>query len=425
MAAYAAAACAGVIALAASSANAQVWRFGSSISVLETYTNNANLEASGSRQSDLVSQITPAFTVTEKGAHTSLVGTVSVPFVFHARTSSENSSVQPQVNVLGNAELVPRFFFIEGTASVSQQYLSPFGPQPASLATSTRNRYTNATYSVTPYIKGAVGNDLSYELRDSVIWTKNYGESNLTNNSTTNELTGTISRTARPFGWALDIERTDTKYENGRNTLLSELARLRGLYQIDPQLQVSLRGGYEHDDYGPGSCLRRRDLRCRGDLAPDRSHECRWLVGTPLFRGRLQLRFQPPDAPHRVEPCGFPRQDDLPATARQPAGGDRRRVDSQPALPRALSGPCRTPGDREPVHPEPRVAVDAGVAGDRLRAAGDAARIDHRQRGPARRPQQRVPVPLSDPRRADCRPGHRADPRHASSGTTVPSTAPG
>lgn len=238
--------------LAATSAQAQVWRFGSSISVLETLTDNANLQPNGSRQSDLISQITPAFTATEKGAHTSLSALVSLPLVYHARTSSENNALEPQVSVLGNAELVPKFFFIEGAATVSQQFLSPFGPQPASLANSTANRYTNASYRVTPYIQGQAGNDLSYLLRDSVLWTRNYGTSSLTSNSTSNLLTGNVARAPRPFGWAFDIERDEIKYTNQASSLVTELARAHAIYQIDPQVQLELRGGYEHDDYGLG-----------------------------------------------------------------------------------------------------------------------------------------------------------------------------
>lgn len=246
-ASYTVATCA--LALAASSAVGQSWRFSSSIGVEETYTNNVNLDSSGSRRSDLVSQITPGFVVTEKGAHTALFARVAIPVVVHARTGNANSTVQPSVSLVGNVEAVERFFFIDGAVNVSQQYLSPFGPRSSSLANSTDNRFTSASYRLSPYIKGASGNDLTYELRDSVTWTSGYGDRDLTSNSTTNALTGNITRTARPFGWSAEIDRTETSFANQSGDLTTELARLRGIYQYDPQLQLSVRGGYEHNDY--------------------------------------------------------------------------------------------------------------------------------------------------------------------------------
>lgn len=247
---YAAAACAGMFVLAVSPASAQSWRFSSSIGVEETLTNNVNLEPDATRRSDLVSQITPGVSVTEQGARTTLSAQVALPVLIHARTGSESSTLEPQVSVLGKYEAIPRFFFIEGAVSVSQQYLSPFGPRSDSLANATNNRFTSASYRVTPYVKGAAGNDLTYELRDSVTWTNGYGASNLTNNASTNELTGTIARAPTPVGWAVDIDRTDTRYAQQQQNLVSELARARAIDQIDPQLQLSARGGYEHDDYG-------------------------------------------------------------------------------------------------------------------------------------------------------------------------------
>src|SRR6266480_263309 len=118
-------ACGTLVAFAAS-VQAETWRFEPWVAVEETLTNNVNLDSNSSRRGDLVSQLTPGFRVAETGAHTSLVGFVSLPILLYARTGSENNKVYPQVNLLGNWELVDHFFFVEGSANVSQQYLSPF-----------------------------------------------------------------------------------------------------------------------------------------------------------------------------------------------------------------------------------------------------------------------------------------------------------
>jgi len=236
-------ACSSLIA-ATASAHSETWRFEPWVRVEETLTNNVNLDPNATRRGDLVTQLTPGFRVAETGAHTSLIGTVSLPILLYARTGSENNSVEPQVNLLGKWELVEHFFFIEGSANVSQQYLTPFGARSDSLANATNNRFTAQTYRVTPYVKGET-TDYSYILRDDNIWTK--GSASEVNSAYTNGLVGTFQRDPRPLGWAVDVDRTATTFQDQSRQLL-ELARARGLYQIDPQVRLSLSAGYEHND---------------------------------------------------------------------------------------------------------------------------------------------------------------------------------
>src|SRR5262245_47863809 len=212
------------------------------LGVQETLTNNVDLESTDVRRGDLVTQLTPGFRLSLKGAHSSLTGQVLLPILIYARTGSENNTVEPFVDLLGLAELVDRFLFVEGAVNVSQQYLTPFGARSQSLANVTDNRYTSQTYRVTPYIRNSVGSDYSYELRDSNIWTK--GNNNVVNDAYTNELTGYFRRDPRPFGWAVEVDRTSTKFADQQKQL-QELARLRGIYQADVSLLLTAGAGYE------------------------------------------------------------------------------------------------------------------------------------------------------------------------------------
>src|SRR5215469_4005828 len=85
--------------------------FAGSFSVLETLTNNVNLSPSDSRQGDLVTQLTPGFTVHERSAHTRLDGSVAIPILLYARTGSENNTVYGEVNLTGTLEAIDKFFF--------------------------------------------------------------------------------------------------------------------------------------------------------------------------------------------------------------------------------------------------------------------------------------------------------------------------
>ncbi len=223
---------------------AETWRIEPTIFIEETLTNNVDLRATADRRSDFVTQLAPGFRVNETGAHTSLVGFVSVPVLLYARTGADNNKADPQVSLLGNWELVNRLLFVDSSINVNQQYVTPFGARSDSLANATNNRYTSQLYRVSPYVKGDAGKDYSYQLRDDNIWSKG---TSVINGSYTNELTGSFRRDPRPFGWAVEIDRSDTKFQN-QDQQLTELARFRGLYQIDQQVQISASGGFEHND---------------------------------------------------------------------------------------------------------------------------------------------------------------------------------
>jgi len=148
-------------------ANAQTVRIVPSIAVESTLTDNVNLSAN--RTPDWVNQLTPSVNFSDIGAHTHLSGTVSLPILLYVRTS-ENNAVFPEANITGTYEAIDKFLFVDANASVSQQYSTPFGARPSDLSNATQNRYTAQSYSVSPYIRGVMPGNLSYELRDNNNW---------------------------------------------------------------------------------------------------------------------------------------------------------------------------------------------------------------------------------------------------------------
>lgn len=212
------------------------------------FTDNVNLAPSGQRQSDFVTQITPLLNINERGAHTSLHGTIAAPMLLYARTGGENNAVRPEVDLNGTAELYPRLFYIDGSVQVSQQYFSPFGARPQDLASATNNRYTAQSYRIAPYIKGQGGEGLTYQLRDDNFWTNASSAPAATNRAYTNEITGTLARDPRPLGWAVSYDRSDTRYTN-QDPFRSEIGRTSALWRPDPAYELSLTGGYEDDRY--------------------------------------------------------------------------------------------------------------------------------------------------------------------------------
>jgi uncharacterized protein (PEP-CTERM system associated) len=240
---------AGGCALFTATACGQTWHFQPSAAVEETLTNNVNLQPSGSAKGDLVTEITPGFTVSEKGARTSLTGSVRVPILVYINTGGQNNKALPEANLTGRFEALEKFLFIEGAASAQQTFLTPFGAQPVSLANATANRYRADTYRLSPYIKSSTSRDIKFELRDDNIWTRPSGApAGTTNDSFTNHLIANISRDPTPVGWALEFNRTSDKF-GGQPALVTQLSRVRVPVQVDPELRVSASGGYEDDRF--------------------------------------------------------------------------------------------------------------------------------------------------------------------------------
>jgi uncharacterized protein (PEP-CTERM system associated) len=218
-----------------------------SVGITETLTNNVNLTSSNLAQTDLVTQITPQLNVNEQGTHASLNGFLAAPILLYARTT-ENNQIYPSIGLLGRVEAVDRFFFVEGAVSVSQQYFTPFGGQPVGLSNATNNRYTSASYRVSPYIQGSTPGNIQYQLRNNNLWTNFYSTPTSANNVYYDQWLGNVQSPVETFGWAADYEGDWVKFQ-GQGPLVTNLGRGRLLYQADPQVRLTLSGGYEDNRY--------------------------------------------------------------------------------------------------------------------------------------------------------------------------------
>lgn len=237
------------------SAHADNWRIGSSASLVETWTNNVNYVANQNAVSDFATSVTGGLSINGQGARVKLNGTLSATALFYAK-ETQNNSFAPSVNLSGNIEAIEKFFYIDGSANVGQTFASPFGAQPANLVNASNNRYTQQTYNLSPYILGHVPNTyITYKVRDDNIWTlaSNYGNSSVDAPGTYfNQLDATMDSPPAPYGWTAEYNRSHYAPSNRTDTLGAytiQVARGIAIYQYDPTLQVSLRGGYEKDEF--------------------------------------------------------------------------------------------------------------------------------------------------------------------------------
>jgi uncharacterized protein (PEP-CTERM system associated) len=236
-------------------AHADNWRLSASTSITEQYTSNVNYTANQPAVSDFATSVAGTVAINGQGAHAKLNGTIGATGIFYAK-ETQNNSFAPSVNLAGNVEAIEKFFYVDAAANVYQTFLSPFGAQPPSLVNATANRYTSQTYSLSPYIQGHVpGTYVTYKVRDDNTWTaaSNYGNSSIDAPSTYfNQFDATIDSPPAPYGWSAEYNRghyaPSTRDDTfGQYTI--QVARLLAIYEYDPTLQVSLRGGYEKDEF--------------------------------------------------------------------------------------------------------------------------------------------------------------------------------
>lgn len=235
-------------AVAVAPCSAQTWRWEGSVGLQETATNNVNLDPDSSRRSDLVTQITPVLVVREASPRTLLEGTVAVPILLYARTGGENNSVYPSLNLFGSLDVYNRILFLEGAVTVSQQFFTPFGAQPADFSNATDNRYRTTTYRVTPYLQGEGPGGWTYELRNNNVWSNLTGAPIDTSNSRYTEWIARVSTAPqRQLGVAANYNYTDVVFNDQEGSLVTQIGRVAPFYNVNPQLRLDATAGYEHN----------------------------------------------------------------------------------------------------------------------------------------------------------------------------------
>ncbi|HTS23448.1 MAG TPA: TIGR03016 family PEP-CTERM system-associated outer membrane protein [Casimicrobiaceae bacterium] len=240
---------------ATGAAHATKWTTSASVDATETYN---HYSGPGQPGDGAVTTLTGTLGFDGEGARAKLHGTLSATELLYAGQGQSNSFA-PGASIFGEIEAVERFFFVDATANVTQTYVSPFGPQPGNITTPTANRYTSESYSVSPFIKGVLGSQVSYLVRDDNVWTtsQNYGDSTLKPPSSywNNFDAEFNSVSSGPNGWSASYSRQYYDPGVGPGSYILQLLRAIESYRIDPQVDVSARVGYERDSFPADSAI--------------------------------------------------------------------------------------------------------------------------------------------------------------------------
>lgn len=238
-------ACAG---LAPASALAETWRLDPAASAQLTWTSNANF-GEGPARRDTILELRPSIAIRGEGARLRINGSAALNGVAYAR-DTQDSEVLPRVDLNARLEAIERLFFIEAGYRASQTSENPFGARPdvASLA----NTLTTTEARFTPYIEGAAGANLRYRVRSDNSWVREIGAEAATSAAAGyfGRHSASIERDPQPFGWRLQAERNDTRYDDSvQPSLTLDEARAVLTYAFGETLTAGVRAGHERNNF--------------------------------------------------------------------------------------------------------------------------------------------------------------------------------
>lgn len=203
-----------------------------------------NSRTGGLDGGEFVAELRPGLQISSRSGR--VVGSLNYALgLFYRSQDSGGQSVQHQLSSSFSAQLVERWMYLDGSASVSQQTVSAFGQQSAVGSTQdNRNRIEVANVSLSPYVRGVFGSAINYEAR-FVANATNGRRSIAADSSGTSaslSLSSVVSGTA--LGWGLTALTQTSDFRAGRETQ-SESYSASLSYMPDPELTLGARGGQE------------------------------------------------------------------------------------------------------------------------------------------------------------------------------------
>lgn len=282
------AAAAALLLLAAFPAHAD-WRATPTLTVSEIWTDNVNLTEDDLAYSDLITQVSPGFKLSNRTRRLTFDASAQLNTFYYLHDSDKRSrdgspsgdnpdvnSVQTSYRANMRGELAQDLFFVDATASRGQQNISAFGPRASNDAYSRNNRTDIESWSISPFLVHRFGSTASGQLRytrDSVGGGEQIGFRRTGGDTIQASLaSGTSFRTV---GWGINY--TDQELNGGRYGDSSTQNLAANLsYMVSARLALLANAGYDRYEYeGLGG----------GDQGANWSLGFRW---TPSARTTLQ-----------------------------------------------------------------------------------------------------------------------------------------
>ena len=216
------------------------------ILISETLTDNVRL-SSIDKQSEQITEISPGIRIVVNGARLKSYFDYSLNEVVYAKNSSARRTLNA-LNTFGTLEAIQNWAYIDFNGSISRQAISAFGNPLVDNTSINTNQAEVATYRLSPYIRGRIGDLVNYEARYSrtITRTDAVAGSGVTSTDAVGKLSGDSS--FRNLGWRVDASQQSINYTFGRATKADRVS-LGLSYFLTPQLNIFGNVGREATNY--------------------------------------------------------------------------------------------------------------------------------------------------------------------------------
>ncbi|PRC93530.1 TIGR03016 family PEP-CTERM system-associated outer membrane protein [Solimicrobium silvestre] len=229
-------------------AQARGWTITPSVNLSETYTDNVKLQPAGQATSAFITEVAPGIDITAATRRLKLDLDYAVQNLHYSGDDLGNERTNQQLNAKSKLDLIDNFFYIDGTANISQQNQTPFGPDTTNNLNLSDNRVTIRTYSLSPYLHETFQQTATGELRysrDSVATSL----SGLTNSTADTIQASLKSGSAfKAFNW--DFESSDQKIHYTDESDIEMQSNILNFgYHFSSQFELTGDAGYEKNNY--------------------------------------------------------------------------------------------------------------------------------------------------------------------------------
>lgn len=241
--------CAAVSLLTGASVAAQGSGFTPTLGVSTTYSEVQGL-LPAERDSQFITQISPGFRWSRHAGRIQ----ASIDYTLNAKFYSKQDEADSRQNALAariKGEVIDNWFFVDGSASIAQEAITPFGRPVTGSQAANDNATEVRQLSFSPYLRGRAFGTATYEAR--WVSSRSRGARDAKSNSDVDSaLISLNSATASKFGWKLLASHQTVDFGSGANSSNDRLDA-QGTWAVDVDLRLGLSGGRESTDVVGGS----------------------------------------------------------------------------------------------------------------------------------------------------------------------------
>jgi uncharacterized protein (PEP-CTERM system associated) len=227
------------------------WKVTPSLSLTETYTDNATLASDANKRAQWVTEAMPAIRIDGQNQRMQVSANARSSFFSYSNGRPANARRNGVAyDAAGHLKVIDELLYVDARANGGTRSVSAFGPDDAGINRFTRENRTELTnWSISPYLVRRFGNFAVATLRyshDSVNADETRFGSSEADSVSLNLASG---RAWRDIGWNLRYAHQDVATDLFGDT--SSENALAGLsYRVHRTLKLTATAGYDTYDYG-------------------------------------------------------------------------------------------------------------------------------------------------------------------------------